>query len=147
MRRNTAAAVISAINVIPMADIMLVLLIIFMVITPLMGPSIPVELAATANPREMKEAEKDDAMIVAVTRDGTIFFGAKQISLANLRERLSERRNPRSDTVFVKADNRAKFGMVVRVVDEVRGAGIEQLRLLTTRAVPGEKRPRSQSWE
>ena len=60
-------------NVIPMADIMLVLLIIFMVVTPMLQKTLPVDMARVNNAREMQDADKDDAVIVAVTRDGTIY--------------------------------------------------------------------------
>jgi len=68
-----AGAQMAAPNVIPMADIMLVLLIIFMVVTPMLQKTTPVDLAMTNNAREMKEADKDDAIVVAVTRDGQHF--------------------------------------------------------------------------
>ena len=61
-------------NVIPMADIMLVLLIIFMVVTPMLQKTLPVDMARVNNAREMQDADKDDAVIVAVTRDGTIYL-------------------------------------------------------------------------
>src|SRR5947207_15680398 len=66
---------ISAPNVIPMADIMLVLLIIFMVVTPMLQNTHQVDLAPTENAHEMKDADKDDAILVAFTRDGSIFLG------------------------------------------------------------------------
>ena len=71
---------IADINVTPMVDIMLVLLIIFMVITPLLQHGVSVDLAKTKYPREMREADRDDAIIVAVTRDAKIYLGAEQIT-------------------------------------------------------------------
>src|SRR2546422_2426567 len=71
---TAAGKAIADINVTPMVDIMLVLLIIFMVVTPLLQKGVSVDLARTKNPREMKEADRDDAIIVAVTRDGKIFL-------------------------------------------------------------------------
>ncbi len=69
----------SAPNVIPMADIMLVLLIIFMVVTPMLQKTHQVDLAPTENAHEMKDADKDDAIVVAVTRDGSIFLGNTKV--------------------------------------------------------------------
>jgi len=62
-------------NVIPMADIMLVLLIVFMVITPMLQKGVTVEMAAVSDPRDMHDADKDDAVIVSVTRDDSIYMG------------------------------------------------------------------------
>ena len=79
---------IADINVTPMVDIMLVLLIIFMVVTPLLQKGMSVDLARTKNPREMKEADRDDAIIVAVTRDGKIFL---RDELIPAKDKLSEK--------------------------------------------------------
>ena len=126
--------VMSTPNVIPMADIMLVLLIIFMVVTPMLQKGISVDLAKVENPQEMQAADKDDAIIVAVTRDGTIYLGStktpKDQITAIVRDRIAGRLDK---TVFVKSDGRAKYGDVVAVVDEVRAAGVDQLGLLTER--------------
>ena len=67
--------VTSDINVTPMADVMLVLLIIFMVVTPMLQKGQSVDLARTRNPVDMKEADRDDAVLVAVTRDGKFWLG------------------------------------------------------------------------
>src|SRR6266851_1966590 len=84
-----AGAQMAAPNVIPMADIMLVLLIIFMVVTPMLQKTHQVDLAPTNNPHEMKDADKDDAIVVAITSDGKIFLGntgvTRKISPAKLR--------------------------------------------------------------
>jgi len=127
-----APPVVSAINVIPMADIMLVLLIIFMVVTPMLQKGVSVDLAQVSNPRDMHDADKEDAIVVAVTRDGKIWLGNKQISREQITEQVRDQITGRLDkTVFVKSDARAKYGEVVAVVDEVRAAGVDQLGLLT----------------
>ncbi|PYS56053.1 MAG: hypothetical protein DMG13_01305, partial [Acidobacteria bacterium] len=72
--------VTSEINVTPMADVMLVLLIIFMVITPMLQKGIAVDLAKTKNPVDMKEADRDDAVLVAVTRDGKFYLGQDRVN-------------------------------------------------------------------
>ena len=129
-------------NVIPMADIMLVLLIIFMVITPMLQKTTPVDLAITNNAREMKEADKDDAIVVAVTRDGSIFLGNIKIQKADITGQLKDRLTNRLDkTVYVKSDARAKYGDVVAVVDEIRSAGVDQLGLLTEKTQPKASAP------
>jgi biopolymer transport protein ExbD/biopolymer transport protein TolR len=124
-------------NVIPMADIMLVLLIIFMVVTPMLQKGFSVDMAVVDNPIDMQGADKEDAIVVAVARDGRIFLGSEQIpNIENLTPRIRDLLNlpSRPDkTVYVRSDARAKYGDVVRVVDEVRAAGVDQLGLLTER--------------
>ena len=73
--RDEGAKVNSNINVTPMVDVMLVLLIIFMVITPMLQKDVSVDLAQVNNPLQMKDADKDDALVVAITRDGAVYFG------------------------------------------------------------------------
>jgi biopolymer transport protein ExbD/biopolymer transport protein TolR len=127
-----AGAQMASPNVIPMADIMLVLLIIFMVVTPMLQKTHQVDLAPTDNPHEMKDADKDDAIVVAVTRDGKIYLGSTQTPKADLTGLIKDRLSTRIDkTVYVKSDARAKYGDVVAVVDEIRSAGVDQLGLLT----------------
>lgn len=140
--RNEAAKVNSNINVTPMVDVMLVLLIIFMVITPMLRPDSHVEMARTNNPIEMADANKADALIVAVGRDGRIFLGNEIVSDATLTDRVRERVSGRSDkTIYVRADARAKYKVVVEAVDDVRSAGVDQLGLLTEKKEPKIVRP------
>ncbi len=137
-----AGDVMSSPNVIPMADIMLVLLIIFMVVTPMLQKGFSVELARVANPVDMPSADKDDAIIVAVTRSGDIFLGTQRTKKEELTSLVRDKLTGRLDkTVFVKSDGRAKYGDVVAVVDEVRAAGVDQLGLLTERFQDQRKTP------
>ena len=137
-----APPVMASPNVIPMADIMLVLLIIFMVVTPLLQRGKQVDLARVSNPIDMKAADADDAIIVAVTRDGNIFLGETQIAKENIANQVKDLLANRLDkTVFVKSDARAKYGVVVSVVDEVRSAGVDKLGLLTERTLEQRTAP------
>jgi len=121
-------------NVVPMADIMLVLLIIFMVITPMLQKGVSVDLVRTQNPRSMPDADREDAVVVAITRDGKIFLGSDATQLGDLVTKVQEQIANRVDkTVYIKSDARAKYERVVTVVDEVRSAGVDQLGLLTDR--------------
>lgn len=129
-------------NVIPMADIMLVLLIIFMVVTPLLTKDIPVDMASAANSRDMNDADKDDAIVVAVTRDGRIYLGSTNVTKEDLSGQVKDRIATRLDkTVYVRSDARAKYGDVVAVVDEIRSAGVDQLGLLTQRLLEKSAQP------
>jgi biopolymer transport protein ExbD len=137
-----AGAQMASPNVIPMADIMLVLLIIFMVVTPMLQKTHQVDLAPTDNPHEMKDADKDDAIVVAVSRDGHIFLGSTEVRKEDITGDIKDRISTRIDkTVYVKSDARAKYGDVVAVVDEIRSAGVDQLGLLTQKTQKGSAAP------
>jgi biopolymer transport protein ExbD len=126
--------VTSDINVTPMADVMLVLLIIFMVITPMLQKGQAVELAKTKNPVDMKEADRDDAVLVTVTRDGKLYLGQDKVTVDALAAKVNDLLASRLEKkVFVKSDLRAKYGDVVSVVDNIRNAGVDQVGLLTER--------------
>jgi len=124
----------SDINVTPMADVMLVMLIIFMVITPMLQKGVSVELAQTNNPVDMNEADQDDAVLVAVSRDGKFYLGKERIELAELPAVVRDLLAGRLDkTIYVKSDFRSRYGDVVDVVDSVRAAGVDRIGLLTER--------------
>jgi biopolymer transport protein ExbD len=131
-KKPSAAPVVSAPNVIPMADIMLVLLIIFMVVTPMLQKGMNVDMAKVVNPEDLPNADKDDAVIVAVTRDGAVYLGQTKTDISTIASQVSDLIAGRLDkTVFIKSDSRAKYGDVVKLVDEVRSAGVDNVGLLT----------------
>jgi biopolymer transport protein TolR len=131
-KRDEGSKVSSEINVTPMVDVMLVLLIIFMVVTPMLQKGISVDMAKVNNPDQMPDADKEDALLVSITRDGKVYFGSDQISADNLTTKVKDRLANKVDKrVYVKADMRAHFGNVVQVVDSVRAAGVDDLGLLT----------------
>jgi len=126
--------VTSDINVTPMADVMLVLLIIFMVVTPMLQKGQSVELARTKNPIDMKEADRDDAVLITLTRDSKIYLGQDKVSIDALATKVNDLLASKLEKkVFVKCDLRAKYGDVVQVVDDIRNAGVDQVGLLTER--------------
>lgn len=135
--RNEGAKINSTINVTPMVDVMLVLLIIFMVITPMLHRDHRVEMARTSNPVDMPDANKADALIVAVARDGAIFLGDQKVTRETLTDRVKDRLAARSDqTIYLRADARARYKLVVDAVDDVRAGGADQLGLLTEKREP-----------
>src|SRR5262252_5953025 len=100
--RNEGAKVNSNINVTPMVDVMLVLLIIFMVVTPMLQKGPPVELARANNPKPMPDADKEDALLVAINRDGKIFFGTDPIKVDDLTQKIKDRLANKTDKrVFI----------------------------------------------
>lgn len=129
-------ATVSDINVTPLVDVMLVLLIIFMVVTPMLQKGVSVEMVRARNPQQMQEADKEDAVVVAVTRDGSIFLqhptGATKMKAEDLGPKVKDVVANRLDkTVYVRSDSRAKYKDVVEVVDNVRSAGVDKVGLLT----------------
>jgi biopolymer transport protein ExbD len=141
MARAKMPGPVSDINVTPMADVMLVLLIIFMVVTPMLQKGVSVDMHKAENPRQMPDADKEDAVVLAVTRDGKIYLGSDAISLPDITPKVKDRIASKLDkTVYVKSDDRAKYGDVVEVIDAVRAAGVDSLGLLTEkieRRTPG----------
>jgi len=139
-KKSTVPGAVSDINVTPMVDVMLVLLIIFMVVTPMLQKTFSVDMAKTTNPRNMPDADKEDAVVLAVTRDGKIYLGSKPIPADQITTEVKDRISAKLDkTVYVKSDARAKYGNVVTVIDNIRAAGVDSMGLLTERverAVP-----------
>jgi biopolymer transport protein TolR len=130
--RNEGAKINSNINVTPMVDVMLVLLIIFMVITPMLVNGVRVGLAEARNPTAMSDANKRDALILSVMRDGQMFLGNERVTGEALTQKVRDQVVNRVDkTVYVRADARVRYGILVEAVDDVRSAGVDQLGLLT----------------
>ncbi len=130
--KHHAPPPVADINVTPMVDVMLVMLIIFMVITPMLSKGRTVELARTNNPIPMQAAEKSDAIVVAVERDGKTYLNITQTPPEDLPQKVKDLLTGRMDkTVFIKADARAKYERVVDVVDNLRAAGVDNVGLLT----------------
>ncbi len=144
MKLKKAPPPVSDINVTPMVDVMLVVLIIFMVITPMLSKSIPVTLAQTRNPVSMPDADKEDAVIVAVTRDGQTFLspGLQKVEPGDLAPKVKDLLSNRpSKLCYIKADARAKYSVVEDVVDNLRAGGVDELGLLTEEIPQGAQRP------
>ena len=143
MKLKKAPPPVSDINVTPMVDVMLVVLIIFMVITPLLSKGVAVEMAKARNPITMADADKEDSVMVAITRDGKCFLSPGSVLTAP--EQLGEKvkdllaKTGVSKTVFVRADLRAKYQTVEEIVDFLRTAGVDQLGLLTEQIVDKTK--------
>jgi biopolymer transport protein ExbD/biopolymer transport protein TolR len=131
-KRAEGKKVNSNINVTPMVDVMLVLLIIFMVITPMLNNKVNVDLPKTDSATVMENANKEDAITVAVTRSGDIFLGGDKVSIDDLGPKISSKLENKTDKeVFMRADTRANYGKVMDAVDGIRSAGVSQLGLLT----------------
>ncbi len=131
-KRDEGKKVNSNINVTPMVDVMLVLLIIFMVITPMLNNKVNVDLPKADAAIVMEDANKEDAVTVAITRDGRIFLGSDQVTVDDLGTKISTKlENKTAKEVFLRGDARANYGKVMDAVDGIRAAGVSQLGLLT----------------
>ncbi len=131
--RNEGSKVNSNINVTPMVDVMLVLLIIFMVITPMLQNKVQIDMAKVENPTAMPDADKEDAIVVAITRDGGVFLGQNKVdpsaSLA-ARSATSWPTSPERRSLFAPMRARS-IRAVEDAIDAVRTAGVDDVGLLT----------------
>ena len=135
-KRDEGKKVNSDINVTPMVDVMLVLLIIFMVVTPMLNNKVNVNLPVVTAATIMDNANKEDAINVAVTRDGHYFVGGDRVDLDQLGTKVAaleaKKTNPGDDkSVYFRADTRANYGNVMDAIDGLRTGGVSQLNLLT----------------
>ena len=131
-KREEGKKINSNINVTPMVDVMLVLLIIFMVITPMIGNKVYVDLPTATAALSMENANKEDAVTIAVTRDGHTYLGQDRVNVADLGAKVAAKLENKTDKeVFLRADQRANYGKVMDAVDQIRTAGVSQLGLLT----------------
>jgi biopolymer transport protein TolR len=124
----------SDINVTPMADIFLVLLIIFLITTPLLQQGVFVNKAKARSAQEALEAEAEEATEVTITRDQSVYVNKKAIPDSELVEKLTERVALAPDfPLFIKADVATPYGRVVEIVNKARDAGAERIGLLVDR--------------
>ncbi len=136
--RNEGGKINSDINVTPMVDVMLVLLIIFMVITPMLQNKVAVDMAKVDNPVAMPDADKEDAIVVAVTRDGGVYLGQDRVAPSDLGQKVRDKlADTPGKTIFVRADARAQYRSVEDAIDAVRTAGVDEVGLLTQKRENG----------
>jgi biopolymer transport protein ExbD/biopolymer transport protein TolR len=134
MEQKKAPPPVSDINVTPMVDVMLVVLIIFMVITPMLNKGANIDLASARNPIAMPDADKEDAVIVAITRDGQTFLspGLQRVQPDELAPKVKDLLSDRpSKIVYIRADARSKYEAVEDVVDNLRAGGVDDVGLIT----------------
>jgi biopolymer transport protein TolR len=127
--RNDNRGIMAEINVTPLVDVMLVLLVIFMVTAPMMQQGVQVNLPK-ANTKAM--TPQDEAVVVSVDKNGKVFINKDQIPASDLRNRLTAMFASREKKeVFLKADAGVPYGEVVRAMADIKGAGIERLGMVT----------------
>jgi biopolymer transport protein TolR len=125
-RRSTST--LAEINIIPLVDVVLVLLLIFMLTAPLMYRGIDVNLPKTAG----KPTVTEERMELTLTKEQQIYLNGKPLSLGSLEQSLRETFKNRTDkTLYLKADQALQYGFVVETMDKVRKSGIEKLGMVT----------------
>ncbi|MFQ5961344.1 MAG: biopolymer transporter ExbD [Candidatus Methylomirabilales bacterium] len=127
----------SEINVTPCVDVVLVLLIIFMITAPMMIRGIDVQVPRT----ETRNVRPEERLVLTVTKNKTIYLDDQQITLGRLQKVLTglQKRNPKA-AVFLRADEKVPYGVVVQVMDVVKQAGIDQLGMVTEPLDPRKRR-------
>ncbi|MBI4240274.1 MAG: biopolymer transporter ExbD [Candidatus Rokubacteria bacterium] len=127
-------ASLSEINVIPLVDVVLVLLLIFMLTAPMMYRGIDVNLPKTTT----KPTAVEERMVLTLTKDQVIYLNDKPVPLAGLDGQLRMLFKNRTDkTLYLKADQSLSYGFVVETMDRVRRAGIERLGMVTEPSLRG----------
>ena len=119
----------SEINVTPFVDVMLVLLIIFMVTAPMMIQGVDVSLPeATSKPLESLQEQ----LVVTIDKNNQVYINDFHVGSENLKEKLMQiTKNQKADEIYLRADKTVAYGMVVYVMSEIKGAGIEKLGMIT----------------
>lgn len=119
---------LSEINVTPLVDVMLVLLIIFMVTAPILQTGIDVQLPETRN---VKEVNSNETIVLSISRDGYIYYGSDPIHITNIPERLKADAGNSKESIFLRSDKDVKWNSIVTVIDTIRGAGFSEIKLVT----------------
>src|SRR5215472_18789429 len=124
------------INVTPLVDVMLVLLIIFMIATPMLHQGIQVTLPRAA--AKNLPLKIQDPLVVSINKDGIVFLRSTPVALADLAGRLKGEINGReNETVFLKGDREVPYGKVIEVLDRLHREGIEHVGMVTERPLRG----------
>ncbi len=138
--RGGDSGVNSEINVTPMADVMLVLLIIFMITVPLLQQGVFVNKPRAKNAQEAPDVDDEDATMVTVTRQGGVYINRDAVPPNLIVEKLVERVALKPELpLFIKADVAVLYGTVVDLVSKAREAGVEQIGLMVDRELEGAR--------
>jgi len=127
-QQGRTATSLSEINVTPLVDVMLVLLIIFMVTAPILQTGIDVQLPETRNVTETNPQER---IVITISRDGFIYYGSEAINFFAIGEHLKKDVKGPKDEIFLRADKDVKWNSIVSVIDAIRGAGYSEIKLIT----------------
>ena len=127
-QQGRTATSLSEINVTPLVDVMLVLLIIFMVTAPILQTGIDVQLPET---RSVQDVNPQERIVISISREGLLYYGSQEINLFTLGDRLKKDARGSKESIFLRADKDVKWNSIVSVIDVIRGAGFSEIRLVT----------------
>jgi biopolymer transport protein TolR len=119
---------LSEINVTPLVDVMLVLLIIFMVTAPILQTGIDVQLPET---KQVTDTNPQERIVLSISREGLIYYGSQAINFSTIGERLKKDAKGTKEEIFLRADKDVKWNSIVSVIDAIRGAGFTEIKLVT----------------
>ncbi len=137
LRSRRGTTTLSEINVTPLVDVVLVLLLVFMVTAPMMSRGIDVSLPVADQPQN----DPEERLTVSVRADGRVFLADRPMVLALLEQELRGRMETRTQkVVYLRADEGLRYGKVIEVVDTLKKSGVEQIGFVYV--LPGEKRAR-----
>ena len=136
----------SEINVTPMVDIMLVLLIIFMVVTPMLQHGVTVNLPKDlANPEEDQRIIKDNSIVIAIPNDGEYYLGKDPVRKEQIKDKIEKMlgliKKEEDKVVYIKSGVGVSYGDVVTVINEVRALGVDKIGLVADKKKGGEAGP------
>lgn len=137
----------SEINVTPMVDVMLVLLIIFMVVTPFLQQGVTVAIPRNMrNPDEDQGINKESSVIVSIPKDGQYYLGKKQVNLDDLKSQVEKalaNKKEEDKIVYIKSSVEVSYGEVVKVINAVREKGVDKIGLVADKLKKGGSAPPS----
>jgi biopolymer transport protein TolR len=136
LRSRRSASMLGEINVTPLVDVVLVLLLVFMVTAPMMSRGIDVSLPVANQP----QIPQEDRITVSIRADGTVFVANQPVNIVLLEDRVRGLTSGHPDSVvYLRADEGLRYGDVIRVVDVIKRAGVDRIGFVY--ALPEEKRP------